>query len=251
MAAYDCASGELTLHDNFLKHLARRSLVVNTDTAYPLISLLRCDKYKERGYNISTKEQMSLMFAVANMEINSWEDAKDHIGGMYGFDVEDLFDEDEEFSLDKVIGQLKSIEKDYGIYDKKVDISLAKNGEGTYTQWKMRERVKDEMTTLQEVKWYIYDNCKQDKLEQGKVFPIVLSKEGDFLKIIEDSSTPLYRNRSKRGYENIYEVQVKNLNKVHWLSYKGLECVWDNSNMLITEKVDLTTFEELGIVKKF
>ena len=49
----------------FLKHLARRSLVVNTNTAYPLISLLRCDKYKERGYNISTKEQMSLMFAVA------------------------------------------------------------------------------------------------------------------------------------------------------------------------------------------
>ena len=48
------------------------------------------------------------------MEINSWEDAKDHIGGMYGFDVEDLFDEDEEFSLDKVIDQLKSIEKDYG-----------------------------------------------------------------------------------------------------------------------------------------
>ncbi len=255
MAAYDCASGELTLHDNFLKHLARRSLVVNTDTAYPLISLLRCDKYKERGYNISTKEQMSLMFAVANMEINSWEDAKDHIGGMYGFDVEDLFDEDEEFSLDKVIAQLKSIEKDYGIegsiHDKKVDISLAKNREGTYTQWKMRERVKGEIATLQEVKWYIYDNCKQDKLEQGKVFPIVLSKEGDFLKIIEDDPSNVYYRRDKRKYENIYEVYVKNLNKVSWLSYKGLECVWDNSNMVITEKVDLITFEELGIVKKF
>ncbi len=249
MCAYDCASGELTLHDNFLKHLARRSLVVNTNTAYPLISLLRCDKYKERGYNISTKEQMGLMFAVANMKIDSWEDAKDHIGGMYGFDVEDLFNEDEEFSLDKVIDQLKSIEK---VYDKGVDISLAKNRTGVYTQWKMRERIKDEYPNLQEAKWHVYDNCKQDRLEQGKVFPTVRSKEGDFLKIIEDILPPsMYRNRGKRGYENIYEVQVKNINKVHWLSYKDLECCWDHSNMVVTEKVDLTPFEELGLVKKF
>ncbi len=248
MCAYDCASGELTLHDNFLKHLARRSLVVNTNTAYPLISLLRCDKYKERGYNISTKEQMGLMFAVANMKIDSWEDAKDHIGGMYGFDVEDLFNEDEEFSLDKVIDQLKSIEK---VYDKGVDISLAKNREGTYTQWKMRERIKDEYPNLQEAKWYVYDNCKQDKLEQGKVFPIVRSKEGDFLKVIEDDLARVYYRKDKRKCENIYEVQVKNINKVHWLSYKDLECVWDHKNMVVTEKVDLTPFEELGLVKKF
>lgn len=248
MCAYDCANGELTLHDNFLKHLARRSLVVNTNTAYPLISLLRCDKYKERGYNISTKEQMSLMFAVANMKIDSWEDAKDHIGGMYGFDVEDLFNEDEEFGLGKVIDQLKSVEK---VYDKEVDISLAKNRTGVYAQWKMRERIKDEMETFQEVKWYIYDNCEQDKLEQGKVFPVVLSKEGDFLKIIEDTSDPIYHRVGKRSYKNIYEVQVKNLNKVHWLSYKDLECVWDHNNMGITEKVDLSPFEELGLVKKY
>ena len=248
MCAYDCASGELTLHDNFLKHLARRSLVVNTNTAYPLISLLRCDKYKERGYNISTKEQMGLMFAVANMKIDSWEDAKDHIGGMYGFDVEDLFNEDEEFSLDKVIDQLKSIEK---VYDKGVDISLAKNRTGVYTQWKMRERIKDEYPSLQEAKWYIYDNCKQDRLEQGKVFPTVLSKEGDFLKVIEDNPARVYYRKDKRKCENIYEVQVKNINKVHWLSYKDLECCWDHSNMVVTEKVDLTPFEELGLVKKF
>ena len=247
MCAYDCASGELTLHDNFLKHLARRSLVVNTNTAYPLISLLRCDKYKERGYNISTKEQMGLMFAVANMKIDSWEDAKDHIGGMYGFDVEDLFNEDEEFSLDKVIDQLKSIEK---VYDKGVDISLAKNRTGVYTQWKMRERIKDEYPSLQEAKWYIYDNCKQDRLEQGKVFPTVLSKEGDFLKVIEDNPARVYYRKDKRKCENIYEVQVKNINKVHWLSYKDLECCWDHSNMVVTEKVDLTPFEELGLVKK-
>lgn len=248
MCAYDCANGELTLHDNFLKHLARRSLVVNTNTAYPLINLLRCDKYKERGYNISTKEQMGLMFAVANMKINSWEDAKDHIGGMYGFDVEDLFDEDEEFSLDKVIDQLKDIEK---VYDKKVDVSLAKNRTGIYTQWKMRERIKDEYPNLQEFKWYIYDNCKQDKLEQGKVFPIVSSREGEFLKVIEDTPSTSYYKKDKRKCENIYEVQVKNLNKLHWLSYKDLECIWDHNNMVITEKVDLSPFEELGLVKKY
>lgn len=245
MCAYDCASGELTLHDNFLKHLARRSLVVNTNTAYPLISLLRCDKYKERGYNISTKEQMRLMFAIANMNIDSWEDAKDHIGGMYGFDVEDLFDEEQEFSLDKVISQLKDVER---VYDKGIKLDNCRNRESTYTQWKMRERLLESPEDFHN-KWFVYTDYTQEQLNKGTAVESVQSKEGDYLQIIEDTPNP-WAPKTRRYNNYVYEVQIKNLNKVSWSEYSELEAAWDSTNMVIVEEVDLKTFEELDIIKK-
>ncbi len=36
-----------------MKHIAQKVLVLNPKTDYPIISMLRADKYRARGYTIS------------------------------------------------------------------------------------------------------------------------------------------------------------------------------------------------------
>lgn len=46
--------------------------------------MLRADKYRVRGYTISRRETMKLGIAVSGLKLESWEDAKAHLSGMYG-----------------------------------------------------------------------------------------------------------------------------------------------------------------------
>ncbi len=109
MGAYDCAKDEFILHENFLKDIAQRRLVVNPNTSFPIISLLRVDKYKQRGYSISRKDFVNLCLAVNKLDIKSWDELADAIGGMYGYIYTDIFDTKEEFSMDKAIDQLTNL----------------------------------------------------------------------------------------------------------------------------------------------
>lgn len=117
MGAYECKKDEFTFHPDFLQHNSQRYLKFNTGTAYPLMSLLRVDKYKEKGYQISKSEFLRVVFTCMQLGIMSWEDAKEHIGGMYGYDMEEAFDEDKEFSLEELINQLDTLnERDVELY---------------------------------------------------------------------------------------------------------------------------------------
>lgn len=106
MAAYDFKTEEFILHHDFLKDLACRRLVVNTNTAYPLVSVLRVDKYRERGYSISKVQMLRLLLAVNKKNLDSWEAVVDEVGGLYGIRPEDIFDTTKEFSLDEAMEQL-------------------------------------------------------------------------------------------------------------------------------------------------
>lgn len=110
MAAYDFKNECFVLDQEFLPDLAARRLAVNTGTSFPIISQLRIDKYKQRGFDISRKEFVKLSLAVANMDINSWDDAMDAIGSMYGYNYDELFDTNVDFSLDEMISQLEDLE---------------------------------------------------------------------------------------------------------------------------------------------
>jgi len=110
MGVYDFAAEEFVLHDDFLKDVAQRRLMVNPKTAYPIISLLRIDKYKGKGYEISRKEFVKLCLAVNNLKITSWEMLEDVIGGMYGYTYGQLFDTTEPFSIENAIAQLERLE---------------------------------------------------------------------------------------------------------------------------------------------
>lgn len=124
MAAYDFKSKELYLHDKFLTNIAARCLEFNPNTLYPIISALRVDKYKERGYIITKKEFIKIMLAINNLNIKSWEDFKDQISGLYGEKLDLNIDYKSEFSVDKALEIVEAVETD--IYKKDYNIEEGK-----------------------------------------------------------------------------------------------------------------------------
>lgn len=108
MGSFSFASEKWEFDRHFLKHLAQKVLVVNPGTDYPIISMLRSDKYRARGYTISRRETMKLGIAATGLNIESWEDAKAHLSGMYGTNVEELFNETKPFSFDLLFDKLDS-----------------------------------------------------------------------------------------------------------------------------------------------
>lgn len=120
MGAFNFKDGVWEFDSNFLKHIAQRVLVVNHKTEYPIMSLLRSEKYKSRGYTISKKETMKLAMTIASLQIESWESAKSHLSGMYGMKLSDIFDETKPFSLDFLVECLDRLESGCQQIDKNV-----------------------------------------------------------------------------------------------------------------------------------
>lgn len=109
MGAFDFETEEFVLHEEFLKHNSQKYLKFNTGTAFPLISALRINKYRDKGYYISKPEFLRCMLTCAQLDLTSWEDAISHIGGMYGYALEEMFDQEKEFSIDELICQLDKV----------------------------------------------------------------------------------------------------------------------------------------------
>jgi len=110
MGAYDFESGSFVFDKNFFRHNSQRFLEINTKTAYPLISVLRIEKYRKKGYSTSKAQLLRLLLAVTELDLNSWDDVVDQVGGMYGIDPEKLFDRTVDFSIDAAIEQLGKLE---------------------------------------------------------------------------------------------------------------------------------------------
>lgn len=106
MGAFYFGDETWVFDSRFLKHAAQKVLVLNPATDYPIISMLRASKYEARGYTISRREIMKLGVAAAGLKMESWEDAKKHLSGMYGTNVEELFDTKEPFSFEKLFDKL-------------------------------------------------------------------------------------------------------------------------------------------------
>lgn len=109
MFAYDFKEGRMYAHKDALKHTAQRHLHFHTGTAFPLISLLRFEKYRQKGYKTSQKEVIKAALSVANKGYESWEDLETELSSMYGVDVSSLFNKSEPFSLDSAITQISNL----------------------------------------------------------------------------------------------------------------------------------------------
>lgn len=109
MGAYDPKTDSFILHEDFLRHNAQRTIQVNTGTAYPIISVLRTQKYKERGYHISKPQLVRLLLAISELKINSWAELSDQLGGMYGYNADDIFPTAEEYSLEKALAVIDKL----------------------------------------------------------------------------------------------------------------------------------------------
>lgn len=120
MGCYDFATETFILHDDFLKHNSQRQLRFNHETLYPIVSALRINKYKEKGYNISKSEFLKIMLSCMKLQINSYDELKKHLGGMYGINMDKIFDDTKEFSLEDAIVQLSDLSYSEDYYTKPV-----------------------------------------------------------------------------------------------------------------------------------
>jgi hypothetical protein len=84
MGCYDFDTEHFTLHPDFLKHNSQRILKFNSETAFPIVSLLRVQKYEKKGYSISKPEFIRIILTCMNLAIESYDELKEQLGGMYG-----------------------------------------------------------------------------------------------------------------------------------------------------------------------
>jgi hypothetical protein len=126
MGVYDFKTEEFILHNDFLKHNAQRQLRFNKNTAFPIVSLLRVQKYKDKGYYISKPEFLRIALRCMDLEIDSIEKLKEHLGGMYGINYDKLIslDEGEEFSLSIVIDKIADLSQSEEYFKKPEEISF-------------------------------------------------------------------------------------------------------------------------------
>ncbi|WP_123032206.1 hypothetical protein [Bacillus sp. TYF-LIM-B05] len=126
MGAFDFKTEEFILHNDFLKHNSQRVLRFNSGTAFPIVSLIRVQKYIDKGYTISKSELIRVILACMNLNIDTYEELKEHIGGMYGVNYDKLFEEenDSPFDLQKVIDQIANIHLDDEYFKEPVSLEF-------------------------------------------------------------------------------------------------------------------------------
>lgn len=110
MAALYMKTEEFSMKNTFMKHNAQKYLHFNPGTTYPLISALRVNKYRERGYTISKSQMLRVLLAINLKQIDSWEKLIDELGGMYGTPPEEIFDTTKPFDLVNAMEALDNFE---------------------------------------------------------------------------------------------------------------------------------------------
>lgn len=94
------------LDDDFLPALASRQLSFHSGTRFPIASAARLIKYQDRGFSTSKRDMLSLAIACAGVELKSWEDLQDQLGGMYGESI--TIASSEEFSIESAVAAIQS-----------------------------------------------------------------------------------------------------------------------------------------------
>ena len=104
MGAYVFSSKTFVFGDDFLKHLAQRSLVYNTRSKYPFASLYRAVKYIKKGFRISGIEMLKLGLKCNSVKINNFKDLRRQLMGIDTLFLKDLTDK---------LGEPEMAEKEY------------------------------------------------------------------------------------------------------------------------------------------
>ena len=122
MGAYDFATSSFTLADDFLKHLAQRALVYNTNSKYPFASLYRVVKYIKKGFKISGIEMLKLGLKCNSIKINNFKELRKQLMGIDTLFLKDL--------TDKLNSQeIAEKQYDFELFLQMMDEHLAKCGE--------------------------------------------------------------------------------------------------------------------------
>lgn len=115
MGAYDCDTKEYTFAEDFWPDVASKTIHFNVNTYFPLASLLRVNKYKEKGYYFPKTEFIKMAFAIANDLPTSWEQVEMQLGGVYGNQFRLSVDQGLEFTTDNLYQVLDEMNTDFEV----------------------------------------------------------------------------------------------------------------------------------------
>lgn len=123
MGAFDIKKDKFILHEDFLKDIAQKKLVINTNTAFPFVTGTRILKYQQKGYTIDNLEMTKLMLTINKKTIRSYKKFEEQLGGMYGENILELTKEDKEkkFSMDNIIDKLNHYYDDEHVFNREND----------------------------------------------------------------------------------------------------------------------------------
>lgn len=129
MGAFDFSQEKFILHEDFLKHNAQKILKFNENTAYPIISAMRVQKYESKGYKISKPEYIKMLLTCMNLNISTYEELKEQMGGMYGVNYDKIIEpkDDEEFNLSNIISKLSDLVLDEDYFKKPEEYTFPNN----------------------------------------------------------------------------------------------------------------------------
>lgn len=111
--AYSFDDKQFYFHDDFWKDVAANKLKFNSGTKFPIISMLRVNKYQKKGYEISNSELRKIALAISKLNLEDKETFIQQYGSMYGLEsTVDLFLEDNdkfnpEVALEKFVTEYK------------------------------------------------------------------------------------------------------------------------------------------------
>lgn len=92
MCAYSFDDKQFYFHDDFWKDVVAKKLKFNSGTKFPIISMLRVNKYQKKGYEISNSELRKIALAVSKLNLEDKETFLHQYGSMYGLEsTVDLF----------------------------------------------------------------------------------------------------------------------------------------------------------------
>ena len=80
---YDCQLDTFELSTDFLKHNSQRKLVYNTTNSYPIMSMIRSEKYKALGYKLSNAELLKILFKINSLNLQTNQEVLKQITGFY------------------------------------------------------------------------------------------------------------------------------------------------------------------------
>lgn len=114
MGAFDFKTETFVFDDRFFIDNTQKTLRFNSSTDYPLMSMLRVEKYKNKGYSISKSEFIRILLTCMNKKINTLDELKEQVGGMYGLNLTKLYEgvetkEDGTIDLMQVVDSLKDL----------------------------------------------------------------------------------------------------------------------------------------------
>jgi hypothetical protein len=113
MGGYDFKNKKFGLHETFFQDNLLKRLHYSNKSYYPIGALLRIDKYKKKGFDISKREMIKLSLHCTNHKIESIEQLEEEVGTMYGVNLKEHMPKTEkDFTFENMIEDLENLPED-------------------------------------------------------------------------------------------------------------------------------------------